>query len=664
MITQETWCSQSPRFSVVIPAYNEQHRIRQTLEQYAEAFLDSEVIVVLNGCIDATKSIVESVRTKHSHVHLVDIPHAVGKGGAVRAGFLLAQAEVVGYVDADGSTSAFEMRRLFESIGEADGIIASRWAKGSLIGISQPFARRLASRCFNALVRLFFGLPYSDTQCGAKVFRRSAIECVMRDIETANLAFDVDLLFQLKSRGLQVKEVPTHWIDSSGSRVRLIPSSARMLASLIRLRLHHSLVRLAVPLFDWCFPTSPLRLHDRLSILIVNWRDPKHPQAGGAEAYLFEQARRWVEWGHHVEWLTAGFKGCLEREDLEGIGIRRVGNALSVYALAPLMYLRDLRDRFDVVIDSENGIPFFSPLYSLKPRICLVYHVHQEVFRKHLPALIAYPLMWCEAKLVPWLYRNSRFVTISEDTRRQMCELGIKKQNIGLVRCGVDTSLMPSKKAPVPTVLYLGRLKTYKRVDLLIAAFAEVRTQVPNAVLRIAGAGDARPALEAQVMNSGLGDAVIFEGFVDDSRKLALLQQAWVSVTPSEMEGWGISVIESNACKTPAIAYAVPGLREAIVHGKSGLLVPEAESLAPAICAVLDNDELRFTLEEGSLLRASEFSWHRSAQAMLNEMMQSIIGGEIRSVDLNEKWSLVGSSNIDNSRALFALSRREFVSAK
>lgn len=633
-----------PRFSIIIPAHNEQDRIGKTLEDFAGTFSDSELIVVLNGCTDGTRDVVDRFRANRLNVFAIEIPDAVGKGGAVRAGFLTARASIVGYVDADGATPATEMRRLCEAIGPYDGVIGSRWLPESTVAVKQPWKRRLASRSFNVLVRLFFGLRYSDTQCGAKVFRREALQAVMRDVETSNLAFDVDLLFVMKLRGLRIREEPTYWIDVLGSRVRLVSASLLMFAALVRLRLLHSLFAVALPIYDRFFPTRPLKARDRLRILIVNWRDPKHPQAGGAEAYLFEQARRWVEWGHHVEWLTAGFPGAPARDEIEGIRVRRVGNAMTVYFAVPWTYLREFRDRFDVILDSSNGIPFFSPLFSMKPKVCIVYHVHREVFKNHLPAWLAAVLSFCEEKLVPLVYRNVHFVTISEDTLAEMRNLGIGNSAAGLVRCGVDKTLVPGTKAPVPTVLYLGRLKAYKRVDRLVAEFAKVRSELPSAVLRIAGTGDARPALEDQVRCLHLEDAVFFEGFVDEDRKRQLLQNAWVTVTLSEMEGWGIGAIEGNACGAPAIAYDVPGLREAIVHNGSGLIVPEGGDVASAILSVLRDGALRARLERGALERAQEFSWDRTAREMLFELMRAIMGLEFRVVDLDGRWTFFGAT--------------------
>jgi len=628
-----------PRFSIIIPAHNEQDRIGKTLDDFAGAFSDSELIVVLNGCTDGTRDVVDRFRANCRNVFAIEIPDAVGKGGAVRAGFLTARASTVGYVDADGATPAREMRRLCEAVGGDDGVIGSRWLPGSTVAVKQPWKRRLASRSFNLLVRLFFGLRCADTQCGAKVFRREALQAVMRDVETSNLAFDVDLLFVMKLRGMRVREEPTYWIDVQGSRVRLFSASLLMFAALVRLRLMHSFFAVALPVYDRFFPTKPLRARDRLRILIVNWRDPKHPQAGGAEAYLFEQARRWAKWGHHVEWLSAGFPGGAPHDEIESVRVRRVGSAMTVYLAVPWTYLREFRDRFDVVLDSSNGIPFFTPLYSMKPKVCIVYHVHREVFKNHLPRWLAAVLSFCEEKLVPLVYRNVHFVTISEDTLSEMRRLGIGNPAAALVRCGVDKALVPGVKAAVPTVLYLGRLKAYKRIDRLIDEFAKVRRSLPDAVLRIAGTGDARSTLEERANRLKLQDAVIFEGFVDEDRKRELLQSAWVTVTLSEMEGWGIGAIEGNACGTPAIAYDVPGLREAIDHDRSGLIVPEGADAAAAILAVLRDDVLRKRLERGALERASEFSWDRTAREVLFEIMRAIVGLDFRVVDLDGRWT-------------------------
>lgn len=651
-MTLTTVMERRPRFSVIMPAHNEAERIGSTLDDYAAVFGDSEIVVVINGCTDGTKDVVEAACRTYTNVVAIEIPDAVGKGGAVRAGFLVARAEVVGFVDPDGSTPGLEMRRLCEAVGTNDGVIGSRWLLGSKVESRQSWRLRLASRSYNAIVCTLFGLHYSDSKCGAKVFRRSALERVMRHVETSNLAFDIDLLYAMKRLNVRISEEPTNWRDVQGSRVRLVPASLRTFAAVARLRLHHSFLSLVVPIYDRLFPTNPVRLRDHLRILVINWRDPKHPQAGGAETYLFEQAKRWVRWGHHVQWLSGGFPGGAKYDSAGDIPIRRAGNFMTVYATVPWVYLREFRDQFDVIVDSCNGIPFFSPLFSMKPKICIVYHVHRELFKKHLSRWLGSVLAWCEETFVPIVYRKVHFVTISEDTLDEMRRVGIGDSSAGLVRCGVDDSLVPGKKASVPTVVYLGRLKAYKRVDRLIEAFAKVRECVPGAVLRIAGTGDVLPSLRQLATRLKLGDAVVFEGFVDDDRKRELLQSAWVMASLSEIEGWGISVIEANACGTPAIVHDVPGLREAIVHQESGVIVPEGADVGAAIVSVLQDEVLRARLERGAYARAAKFSWDEAAREMLFEVMRAIAGLEFRAVDLDRRWTFFGADGTNYASSL------------
>ena len=249
-----------PKFSVIIPAYNEAGRIERTLHEYAEVFFDGELIVVLNDCTDATAKAVK--RATARNVRALDINSRIGKGGAVRAGFLLARAPLVGYVDADGSTPATEMRRLFGMLGDADVAIGSRWIRGARLDPPQPLRRRLASRAFNLLARALTGLPFSDTQCGAKAFRAAAVADVISSVETANFAFDVDLLAALRHRGARMIEEPIEWHDHSVSRLRIAHASVRMAGALVRLAIKRSRLRWAVPLFDRIVPTRPMTIHE------------------------------------------------------------------------------------------------------------------------------------------------------------------------------------------------------------------------------------------------------------------------------------------------------------------------------------------------------------------------------------------------------------------
>lgn len=632
-----------PRFSLIVPAYNEEHRIGRAIVSYLEAFPDGEVIAVLNGCTDGTEAVLIEIGRRHENLKIIHIDHAVGKGGAVRAGFIAACAPLVGYVDADGATTGNEIRRLFEIIGDdEDGVIASRWMRGSDLRVAQPFLRRLSSRTFNAIVRVLFGMKFTDTQCGAKVFRADALREVSTKIETSNFAFDIDLLYQLQRAGRRIIEVPTVWCDVEGSSVALLRCSGEMLKSTIRLRLRHSLFRYVIPIFDHLWPTKPLHVRGHLKVLFLNWRDPKHPQAGGAEKYLHEIGKRLVAQGHYVSWLTAGYPNSQPDDTIDGISITRVGNRFSVYWMLPLEYLRAFRDRYDVIVDAENGIPFFSPLFSLKPKLCLMHHVHQRVFDRHLPFPVSKIFKWLEAKAMPRIYRDVDFIAVSEDTKREVIELGVPSRCVRVVYNGVDSTTNAHPRAPRPTILYLGRLKKYKRVHRLIEIMPEILRRIPDAELVIAGAGEELNFLQDYVRELGVSTSVRFEGFVSEERKSALLGEAWVFGMPSEMEGWGVTIIEGNAMGTPAIGFAVPGVREAIVDGETGFLAdPESPDLLEPLLKILTDTTLRVRLSEAAKRRSEQFSWDRTANDFRDELYRTVTGRNMSFVAEDNVWTIV-----------------------
>lgn len=608
--------------SIIVPAYNEESRIGATLEDIASAMPTADIIVVLNGCTDGTLDVVETARRKRPNIRYITIAAPVGKGGAIRAGVLASNAEVIAYVDADGATSGAELRRLVSLLGDADALIASRWISGADIGRAQPLARRIVSRGFNFLVRGLFGLPFSDTQCGAKLFRASVLKEVVEQIETSTLAIDVDILYALHRQGRVVREVPTTWNDVDGSKINIPKSSFQMLLSVLRLRLKHSLLRYAVPLFDHFFPTSPIAMRSKLNILICNWRDVHHPQAGGAETYLHEQAKRWVALGHRVEWLTGGFAGGSKTETIDGVNVMRVGNRLTLYLAAPIMYLTKLRDRYDIIVDAENGIPFFTPLFSLKRKKLLIFHVHRGVFLKYLPAPISWLFVWIETWLMPKIYAGVDVITISEDSKSDIERFGITKRPIEVIRSGVDSRLVPGPKSETPLISYVGRLRAYKRVDWLLHAFVQIRAAVPDARLKIAGAGDDLDRLVALARELGIAGACDFCGFVSEEEKCRLLQRSWVFVSPSSMEGWGIAALEANACGTPVVVFDVPGLREAVSDGVSGKVLRDRDELAGAVVQVLTNRVERQRLERGGICRAANFSWDETARQTLDVLIR------------------------------------------
>jgi glycosyltransferase involved in cell wall biosynthesis len=245
---------------LLIPAYNEEQRIEPTLRSYAEFFRANyrarfQLVVVLNGCRDDTLGVVNRVAQDFPEISALNFPDPIGKGGALIEGLKLApNADLIGYVDADGATGPkafFELTRL---TAQADCVIGSRWLPGAVLHQSQPWLRRFFSRAFHVIVQIFFRMNIQDTQCPAKVMRRPVIERIHASLRIADLAFDVNLLCALKREGFRVLEVPTEWTDKTGSKVTqsLLRSSLVMFLSVFRLRLIYS------PFYPWLRPLRPV----------------------------------------------------------------------------------------------------------------------------------------------------------------------------------------------------------------------------------------------------------------------------------------------------------------------------------------------------------------------------------------------------------------------
>jgi glycosyltransferase involved in cell wall biosynthesis len=231
-----------PSLLLLIPAYNEEARIEPVLRDYGHYFQKNysgkfQLVVVLNGCRDNTRGVVERVAKDFPAISLLDFPAPIGKGGALIEGFKLAgTAEIIGYVDADGASSPQAVIELLKRVGEADCVIGSRWLPGSVLHQAQPLLRRIASRCFHLIVEMLFWLHVQDTQCPCKVMKRAVVEKILPSLCIADLAFDVNLLVSVKRAGFTILEVPTEWTDKLGSKVTssLFRSSLTMFLSVVR----------------------------------------------------------------------------------------------------------------------------------------------------------------------------------------------------------------------------------------------------------------------------------------------------------------------------------------------------------------------------------------------------------------------------------------------
>ncbi|HET9075949.1 MAG TPA: glycosyltransferase [Acidimicrobiales bacterium] len=229
------------RLDIVIPAHNEQHRIDRTLAQFRSRIADPDVrfMVAMDRCTDATPAIVDDHARRDRRVVPIRYPK-LGKGGVIMETLRRCDADLVGFVDADCATPPAEFLNLVEAVrrADADMAIGSRWHRSAVLPGRRPLARRLESRVFAGLVRTLFGLPYRDTQCGAKVFRRQVTEAVLPLMSSRDFLFDVELLIAARSMGFDVLEVPTVWVDRPGSRLSAGRDGRRMAMSLLRLWMH------------------------------------------------------------------------------------------------------------------------------------------------------------------------------------------------------------------------------------------------------------------------------------------------------------------------------------------------------------------------------------------------------------------------------------------
>ena len=365
-----------------------------------------------------------------------------------------------------------------------------------------------------------------------------------------------------------------------------------------------------------------------MKILVFSDRDIKHPFSGGSMINIHEQAKRWVSWGHQVTMITTKPKGSSRRDTMDGVEVYLVGNRYTVYLLAPLLYLVSLRNRANVVLDIINGIPFCTPLFSRKPKVGLMHHVHREMFLIELGPLLGRLGLSIERYMVPLLYRNVPVITVSQSSMKQLRELLHRGDmlDIRLVYNGIDHQVYhgDGNKFARPTVLCLGRVKRYKQIPRLICMMPAVRREVPDVELIIAGGGDAADEVEQEIERLGVGDFVQYRGFVSEEEKLRLYSQAWVMATPSLIEGWGLTVMEANACGTPAVAFNAPGLNESIVNDRNGLLASDDRQFVKHLIDILKKTSLRQRLEAGAVKRADEFNWDDVARQSLEVLEEAV----------------------------------------
>lgn len=374
-------------------------------------------------------------------------------------------------------------------------------------------------------------------------------------------------------------------------------------------------------------PISIARLSG-LRVLVLNWRDVDHPRAGGAEQYVHEITRRWTAAGVAVEWLTGRGPGQDAAGEIDGMPVTRVGGPLSLYPRAAVRLLR-ARGRFDAVLDCQNGIPFFSPLFlgADVPVVQIVHHVHQDQFATHFPAPLAALGRLLEGPVAKRVYGSRAVAAVSPSTRQELRTRLRLRSPIFVVPNGtVELPVLMGPRDPDPTVTVVSRLVAHKRIDFLLGQVANVAQQIPRLRVEIVGDGPERPRLQGLVADLGLQDTVSLHGRLSDARRDEILRRAWLTTSTSAAEGWGCTVVEAAAWGLPCLALRVPGVCDSVIDGRTGWLVePQrfGSALITALTRLADEDRAR-RVGEACRQWAANFSWDRSARLLAGVLTHEI----------------------------------------
>ena len=372
-------------------------------------------------------------------------------------------------------------------------------------------------------------------------------------------------------------------------------------------------------------------------MLLLCWRDTGHPQGGGSEAYLQRIGAQLAASGVDVTLRTARYQGASRNETVDGVKISRAGGANSIYIWAGLAMvaarfgLGPLRKaRPDVVIDTQNGLPFLARLAYGRRVVVLVHHCHRELWP--VAGRMKGRFGWfVESRLSPWLHRRNQYVTVSLPSARDLTDLGVDAARIAVVRNGLDEAPAQTLELPrsaTPRIAVLSRLVPHKQIEHALTAVAELRPRIPGLHLDIVGGGWWRDRLVDHARLLGVSDAVTFHGHVGDIAKHEVLQASWVHVLPSRKEGWGLAVTEAAQHGVPTIGYrSSGGLTDSIVDGVTGLLVDDHAEMVAGIERLLTDSVLRDQLGGKAQARSAEFSWQQSAEAM-RDVLESMLAGK------------------------------------
>ena len=335
-------------------------------------------------------------------------------------------------------------------------------------------------------------------------------------------------------------------------------------------------------------------------ILFLAWRSLAHPQGGGSEVVTDRFLRGLQERGNTVALLAGG-----PTPDDSPYPVRSIGGRFSQYLRAP--FVARAGGPWDVIVDVENGIPYFSPLWQRAPVVCFVNHVHLEQWPLYFPKPVALVGQTLEGRAMPRVYRHELYAVLSASTRDALIDLGVEADRIRIVEVGVDPlPLVSVARATEPTFVALGRLVPHKRLETLLRVWARVQP-ITGGQFVIVGDGPEMERLQAQA-----GSGVVFTGFVSSEEKAEWLHRAWLLVHGAMHEGWGLIVMEAGLAGTPTLAFDVHGIRDAAVAGETAVLVDSEDAFVEEWIRLAKDHAERERLGANAKRRSDEYTWDRT----------------------------------------------------
>jgi glycosyltransferase involved in cell wall biosynthesis len=372
------------------------------------------------------------------------------------------------------------------------------------------------------------------------------------------------------------------------------------------------------------------------TVLLLCWRDTGHPDGGGSEMYLQRIGAQLAAAGMNVALRTAYYDGAPRDEVVDGVRISRRGGRYTVYAWALLALIGARLGlgplwRPDVVIDTQNGWPFFARLVFGRRVVVLVHHCHREQWP--VAGWLMARLGWfCESRFSPLVHRHNQYVTVSLPSARDLADLGVGLDRIAVVRNGLDEAPAHTLTAPrsaTPRIVVLSRLVPHKQIEDALDAVALLRNTFPGLHLDVVGGGWWHDRLVEHSENLGITDIVTFHGHVDDTAKHQVLQRSWLHLLPSRKEGWGLAVTEAAQHGVPTIGYRCSGgLNDSVIDGVTGVLVDDRAELISWLEELLNDQLLCDELGRKAQARSAEFSWRQSADAM-RTVLESVCAGRM-----------------------------------